>query len=302
MAVYKRAYRPYDGPLTSERWRFLVLPRFAFQEVFESRILTAFLVACFVPALIETVIIYVANSSAAQAMLGLTGEGPSRDFMKPQFFMGALSAQGFLAFFLTAYLAPVLVSPDLVNGALPLYLSRPFSRAEYVLGKASVLLLLLSLITWVPMLWIFSLQAGLAPSGWLSANLRIAAAIFGGALIWISVLTLLGLGVSALIRWRIVASGALVGIFFMGTAFGEIWREVLRNPWGRLANLPYLIGIVWTDLFGIQTTRRTLAREMLDERRLADLPVWAAWMGLLGVCAFALWVLNRRLRAREVVS
>jgi ABC-2 type transport system permease protein len=303
LAVYKRAYKPYDGPLTSERWRFLVLPRFAFQEVFESKILTIFLVACFVPALVETVIIYVANSAPAQAMLGLTGEGPAKNLMKAEFFMGTLTIQGFLAFFLTAYLAPVLVSPDLVNGALPLYLSRPFSRAEYVLGKASVLLLLLSFITWVPLLWVYSLQAGLAPAGWLLANLRIGAAILVGALIWISVLTLLGLGLSALIRWRIVASAALVGIFFMGTAFGEIWREVLRNPWGRLANLPYLIGIVWTNLFGISTTgRRALAREMLDDRRSTDLPVWAAWMGLLAVCAFALWVLNRRLRAREVVA
>ena len=304
MAVYKRAYRPYDGPLTSERWRFLVLPRFAFQEVFESKILTVFLVACFVPALVETVLVYVANSTAAQAMLGLTGEGPARDFMKAQFFMVTLTIQGTLAFFLTAYLAPVLVSPDLVNGALPLYLSRPFSRAEYVLGKASVLLILLSLITWVPMLWVYSLQAGLAPSGWFLDNLRIGFAIVAGALIWISVLTLLGLGLSALIRWRIVASAALVGIFFMGTAFGEIWREVLRNPWGRLANLPYLIGIVWNDLFGIQIAGRgrTLAREMLDDRRAADLPSWAAWMGLLAVCAIALWVLNRRLKAREVVA
>ena len=41
---------------------------------------------------------------------------------------------------------PVLVSPDLVNNALPLYFSRPFSRAEYVLGKVSVLALLLSLV------------------------------------------------------------------------------------------------------------------------------------------------------------
>lgn len=304
MAVYKRAYKPYDGPLTSERWRFLVLPRFAFQEVFESKILTIFLVACFVPALVETVIVYVANSAPAQAMLGLTGQGPAREFMRAQFFMATLSIQGTLAFFLTAYLAPVLVSPDLVNGALPLYLSRPFSRSEYVLGKASVLLILLSLITWLPMLWVYSLQAGLAPSGWFLDNLRIGFAIVTGALIWISVLTLLGLGISALIRWRIVASAALVGIFFMGTAFGEIWRGVLRNPWGRLANLPYLIGIVWNDLFGIQIAGRgrTLAREMLDDRRAADLPSWAAWMGLMAVCALALWVLNKRLRAREVVA
>jgi len=302
LAVYKRAYRPYDGPLTSERWRFLVLPRYALQEVFESRVLTSYLVACFVPFLVETAIIYVANSPAAQAVLGIrAGDGPPAEFLRAQFFMNALTAQAFLAFFLTAYLAPVLVSPDLVNGALPLYLSRPFSRAEYVLGKASVLLMLLSLITWVPVLGVFSLQGGIGPSGWLSDNLRVAFAIFAGALVWISVLTLLGLGLSALIRWRIVASGALVGIFFMGSAFGEIWREVLRNSWGRVTNLPYLIGVVWTDLFGI-AQRRTLAREMLNDRRGADLPLWAAWLALLALCALCLWILNRRLRAREVVA
>lgn len=300
MAVYKRAYRPYDGPLTSERWRFLVLPRFAFQEIFESRILTGFLVACFVPTLIETVIIYVANNPAARSVLGIT-DTPSAGLLRRDFFAGALTAQGVLAFFLTAYLAPVLVSPDLVNGALPLYLSRPFSRAEYVLGKATVLLTLLSLITWVPLLGVFSLQAGLADSAWLSANSHLPGAIFAGAWIWIIVLTLLGLGLSALIRWRIVASGALVGIFFMGSAFGEIWREILRNPWGRVTNLPYLIGIIWTDLFEIQS-RRTLAREMLDDRRGADLPLWAAWLALLVLCALCLWILNRRLRAREVVA
>jgi hypothetical protein len=41
---------------------------------------------------------------------------------------------------------------------------------------------------------------------------------------------------------------------------------------------------------------------MLDDRRAGDPPVWAAWLALLAVCAFSLWLLNRRLQAREVVS
>jgi ABC-2 type transport system permease protein len=299
MAVYKRAYRPYEGPLTPEWSRFLVLPRYAFQEVFESRLLTAFLVACFVPFLVESVLIYVANSEAARALLQISA--PPDDLLSPRFFVGALGAQGGLAFFLAAWVAPILVSPDLVNGALPLYLSRPFTRVEYVLGKTAVLFGLLSLVTWVPMLTLFFLQAGLAGREWLAANARIGPAIFLGAWIWITVLTLLGLALSAWIRWRLVASAALFAVFFMGTAFGEMWRDVLRNSWGRLANLSYMIGIVWGHLFALGT-RRSVAGEMLDERRLGDPPVWAAWLALLSVCALSLWMLNRRLRAREVVS
>jgi ABC-type transport system involved in multi-copper enzyme maturation permease subunit len=276
-----------------------VLPRYALQEVLESRVLAAFLMLCLVPFLVELALVYLANNAPARALLRV--QAPPADLLQPQFFLVALTVQGFLAFFLTAWVAPFLVSPDLVNGALPLYLSRPFTRGEYVLGKATALFCLLSVITWVPVGIVFSVEAGLAESGWLAANLRIPAAILGGAFLWISVLTLLGLALSAWIRWRIVASGALFGILFMGSAFGEAWREMLRNPWGRLTNLPYLIGIIWTDLFGLNP-RRTLAREMLDDGRSGDLPVWVAWLALLAVCAFCLWLLDRRLRAREVYS
>jgi ABC-2 type transport system permease protein len=218
---------------------------------------------------------------------------------KPDFFFATLTFQGGLAFLLTAWVAPVLVSPDLVNGALPLYLSRPFTRVEYVLGKATVLLTLLSAITWVPVLVLFALEAGLA-EGWGAANVRIAAAVFMGSWVWILVLTLLGLAISSWIRWRVVASGALAGVFFMGAAFGEMWREVLHGPWGRLANLYYLVGLVWRSLFGLFTSR-SMAEEMFNERG-RDLPTWAAWAGLTVAVALSVWLLERRLRAREVVS
>ena len=297
MAVHKRAYRPYEGPLTAERGRFLVLPRYGLLELFESRLLTAFFVLCFVPVLIGASAIYIANSPAARALLEMSS---APDFVrKPDFFFAILTLQGGLAFLLTAWVAPVLVSPDLVNGALPLYLSRPFTRVEYVLGKATVLLTLLSAITWVPMLLLFALEAGLA-EGWGTANVRIAAAVFAGSWVWILVLTLLGLAISAWVRWRVVASGALAGVFFMGAAFGEMWREVLNGPWGRLANLYYLVGLVWRSLFGLFTSR-SMAQEMFNERG-RDLPTWAAWAGLAAAALLSVWLLERRLRARDVVS
>jgi ABC-2 type transport system permease protein len=297
VAVHKRAYRPYEGPLTSERWRFLVLPRYGLLELFESRLLTVFCVLCFVPILIAAAAIYMANSPAARALLEMSA--PSNFVGKPDFFFATLTLQGALAFLLTAWVAPVLVSPDLVNGALPLYLSRPFTRVEYVLGKATVLLTLLSAITWVPVLVLFALEAGLA-EGWGAANVRIAAAVFAGSWVWILVLTLLGLAISSWIRWRVVASGALAGVFFMGAAFGEMWREVLHGPWGRLANLYYLVGLVWRSLFGLFTSR-SMAQEMFNERG-RDLPTWAAWAGLAAAVTLSVWLLERRLRAREVVS
>ncbi len=293
MAVYKRSYRPYDGPLTPERWRFLVVPRYALAELFESRVLLTFVMLCLVPFLVEAAGVYVANSQAARALLRISG---NPDPMRAEFFAGVLTVQGVLAFLLTAWVAPVLVSPDLVNGALPLYLSRPLSRAQYVLGKASALAALLSLVTWLPVLTLYAIQSSLAP-GFFAANLRVAGAAFAGSWVWIAVLTLLGLALSAWIRFRLVASGSLVAIFFVGFAIGEVWREVLQNSWGRLGNLPYLIFVVWLDLFGITQGPRDGPM-----RFFAELPLWAAWGALASVCAVSLWMLDRRLRAREAVS
>ena len=67
-----------------------------------------------------------------------------------------------------------------------------------------------------------------------------------------------------------MASGALFGVFFMGSAFGEAWHGVLRDPWGRTANLAYVIGVVWRDLFGI----------VMPGEPTADIPTWAAALAL----------------------
>ena len=58
--------------------------------------------------------------------------------------------QGYLGFFLAMLVGPPLVSRDLTNNALPLYLCRPFSRTEYVVGKMAVVMILLSAMTWIP--------------------------------------------------------------------------------------------------------------------------------------------------------
>ena len=45
MAVYKKTYRPYDGPLTAAWSRFLIMPRYAFEDMRSRRFLSTFFVA-----------------------------------------------------------------------------------------------------------------------------------------------------------------------------------------------------------------------------------------------------------------
>ena len=135
------------------------------------------------------------------------------------------------------FVGPALVAPDLRNNGLPLYLSRPFSRTEYVLGKMAVLVVLMSLVTWIPGLLLFLFQGYLEGAGWLGNNLRIGAAIFAGSWAWILVVSLVALAISAWVKWKPVARVSLLIVFFVLTGFAQALNVALDTWWGHLLSL-----------------------------------------------------------------
>ncbi len=180
MAVYKKTYRPYDGALTSSWTRFLVIPRFAFEDMRKSRFLTIFFLASFIYPLIASLFIYVKHNVSALNLLGV-GNANTLISINTTFFLNFLGWQSMLALFLAAFTGPGQVSPDLANNALSLYLARPFSRVEYVLGKMWILIVLMSLMTWVPGLLLFFLEAYLQEGwSWMHDNSSLAWGIFLG--------------------------------------------------------------------------------------------------------------------------
>src|SRR6185295_12934335 len=204
MAVYEHTYKPYIGELTPAWSRFLIIPRHAYRTVFQSKLFVAFFVACFIPPLIAAILIYLHHNVNALGILQTTINEIIP--INNSFFLAVVNIQGIFAFFLTLLVGPPLVSRDLTNNGLPLFLCRPFSRAEYVLGKMSVLLILGSLITWIPGLLLFFLQAYLEGGNWFVQNIWIAYAIYCGSVVWLIVLALLSLAISAWVKWRLVAS------------------------------------------------------------------------------------------------
>ena len=300
MAVYRRTYQRYDGQLTAQWSRFLILTRYSLTTLFDSRPFTAFVVLCAIPLVLTAAVIYVSHSSIARSLLQMAGPIIKVD---PKFFRQVLLNQGWLAFLITAWAGPGLVAPDLANQALPLYLSRPFSRTEYVLGKMGVLFLLLSAITWLPVLLLFGLQAGLAETGWFKENYWLMGSIFLAGVLWVAVISLLALAISAWVRWRIVATASLFGIFFVGTALAGMINKILNTSWGHLLNLSEVIfGVIWPKLFRVAADVQVVVHHGRGRYfSPPPIPLWQAWMVVLLVCAISLLLLNRRVRAREVV-
>jgi len=292
MAVYKRRYSSYAGSLTPEWSRFFVLTRYAFADLFKSRFFVLFLILCLVPNLFFAGYIFVANNKTVQLLMQMR----SADLLTvgTQYFVIVMIAQTQAAFLLNCWVGPVLVAGDLTNGALPLFLSRPFNLSDYVLGKLAVLGLLLSAVTWVPCLLLFGLQSGLAKDGWIWSNLWMVVPIVLCSAIWILTLSFISLAVSAWVKLRIVATGVIFISFFIPAGLGAMFDAIMGTYWGGLLNFSELFRRILMHSFRAESIMGAFTREN-------EIPIPMAWIMLVLVCIFGLFVLNARLRAREVV-
>ena len=291
MAVYKRTYKAYHGPLTPAWSRFTVLSRYGLSTLFNSRPFTAYTVLCFLPFLVGLAYIYIVHSAAAQAVLGIGKTIPGT--VNNVWFVSFLAIEAWMGFLLAAWGGPGMITKDFANHSVQLYLSRPISRAEYLFGKVSVLAALLSATTWIPALLLFFVKAELQGHGWLWENFWMAGAILLGCLIWIAMISLVSMAVAVWVKWRIAATALMLGIFFLLPALGAILNAILRTQWGALMNFPYMITLVWAHLFRLDAIHR-------HSSGFDVVPLWSAWASLLSVCAFCFWLLDRKLRAREV--
>jgi ABC-2 type transport system permease protein len=286
MAVYERIWRRYEGGLTPLKWRATVITRYALHEAFSSRIFTAFYVLCLLPTLVAILAVYLSsNTELLASVQGLEGfvKGLTAVFVKFLFIWQAVPA-----YLLAVIVGPALISADLQNNALSLYLSRPITRAEYLYGKMGVLFVVLAPITWISGLIVTLMCVLLDVEIPGLSNMRLAAAYLFGHLIWFLVVSLVTLAVSAWVRFKPAARGALLGIIFILAGFSQAINAVTGTSIGDLVFLTRAIGNVALWILGLPLQ--------------GDLPIAAAFFTLGGACVLSVWMLYLKLRAHEVVK
>lgn len=286
MAVYRRGYQRYDGPLTTHMARMMVMPRFSWKRMTEQKFVVILLVVSLFWPLLCALFVYLANHTELWQGMG----GALRQFLaiNGNFFSVFMKAQSVFALILAAVAGPGLVAPDLANNALPLYFSRPLTRTDYILSRMIVLLGLLSLVTIVPGMLLFGMQTGIAGAAWFWENWYLGAAIFFGFALYIVMVSLVALTSSAYVKWRVVAGALVLAFFFLLAGAAEMVNAVFRVEWASLFNPAYATNTVWAG--------------MLDLDIAMDKPgVWECAAYLVTLSAGLLALLARKLRAVEVV-
>ena len=286
MAVYRRGYQRYRGEITSRWKRFLVLPRFAWRRIFQQRLIVLLLVVAMIWPLLCAIFIYISNH--VDLLKGFGQQFQNFVEVKGKFFIYFMQVQSSFAILLAALAGPGLIAPDLANNALPLYFSRPLSRAEYVLARLTTLFGILSLITWVPGLVLFGMQVAMAEGTWFYDNWRIGVGIIAGFAVWILLVSLVALAGSAYAKLRVVAGGLVLGFFFVLGGATSMANAVLRSSWGSLFNPTWAMRRLWYSMFNVDPP--------------AGPGAWACALALAGFMILLLLVLGRKLRPVEVIS
>jgi ABC-2 type transport system permease protein len=162
----------------------------------------------------------------------------------------------FVMLIFVAAQAPELVSRDLRNHVLPLYLSRPVRRLDYPLAKYLALCAACLVIIEVPLLilYVSTIVSAQGPSGvWHETRALIPG--LGVGLLWAVLLAAIGLLLASFTGRRVYATGSIAIYFFLTVTLAGILTGITeqQGPQGSVA--PYrLSGLVspFTVLDGVR--------------------------------------------------
>ena len=277
MPIHDQGYRRYAGARLLRARSWSVIARAGIIARLRERRFLALLLVAWLLFVVRAVQIYFGTMFARAAFFA-----PSEET-----FHGFLTQQRLFVFFITIYAGAGLIASDRQANALQLYLSKPITRHDYIVGKLATLAAFLIAVTWVPAMMLLMLQVLFSGSlEFVSTHPRLVPAITITAALQVALASMMMLALSSLSRSRRFAAMlyALVTIF-AGTIERVLQTATGAAGWVLLS--PQNTLLVITDaLFGIEP----------------EIPVTIALIAIVTLMAICVAVLERRVRAVDVVA
>jgi len=257
----------------------MVIAGAGIRTFFAKRTFLGLLLVSWLPFMVRAVQIYLATNLTQARFLAPTAE-TFRQFLDQQ--------QPFV-FFMTVYVGAGLIANDRRANALQIYLSKPLTRTEYVVGKLIILMTFLLLVTWLPAIVLLIVQISFAGNfTFFRNNIFLFPAITVFSFVQVTMVATAMLALSSLSK-----SSRYVGILYAGIIFftAAIYGAMLaitgntRLSWLSLgANLTQVVDVIFR----------------LKPRYATPWPV--SLIVILGLVALSISVLERRVRGVEVVT
>ena len=279
MPIHDQGYQRYTGSRARTGAAWQVIAKAGIRSVLAERKFLGLLLVSWAPFLVRAVQVYIAANFQQASFLAPKGE-TFREF---------LETQAIFVFFITIYVGAGLIAADRRANALQLYLSKPLSRWEYVAGKGAVLFIFLVFVTFMPAVMLLLVQIGFAGSfAFVRQNLYLVPAITLYSLVQVLLATSTMLALSSLSN-----SSRFVGVLYAGFVF---FTAALFNA------VRGITGKTWLAWLSPSDVLEQLGDAIFRLPPRFDVPVWGAALVVAILIGGSAWVLERRVRAVEVVS
>jgi ABC-2 type transport system permease protein len=279
MPIHDQTYRRYAGGREQAGQAWLVIARNGIRGIIRKRLFLGLLLLAWIPFVVGAVMVYLNATFPQFTLLSMTAQR-FRDF---------LGTQDFFVFVITVWVGAGLVANDKRANALQIYLSKPITRVEYIVGKLVILAVFLLMVTWVPAILLLILQAAFSGSfSFLRQNLYLfpAVTVFACLQVLLAAFTMLALS-SLSKSSRYVAILYAGAYWFSHAVFGVIYAITgsTRLSW---LSLPGNLNQLGDIIFRLQPRYST--------------PAVVSALTVAVIIGVAVWVLERQVRGVEVVS
>jgi len=277
--IHDQGYRRYGGAKARTGTGWLVITRAGLRTFFAKRAFLGLLLVAWFPFFVRAVQIYAAANLPQAQFLAPTAET----------FRQFLDQQQIFVFFITVYVGAGLIANDRRANALQIYLSKPLTRAEYIFGKLAILMIFLSLVTWLPAIVLLIVQISFAGNfTFLARNLFLFPAITVFSFISVTMVAAAMLALSSLSNSsRYVGILYAAVIFFTQAVYGVVYAATRSSAMSWIsfsANLSQIGDVIFR-----QTPKY-------------DTPWPVSLLMIVGLIVLSAVVLDRRVRGVEVVA
>jgi ABC-2 type transport system permease protein len=277
--IHDQGYRHYLGQREPHGRAWWVIARAHMWTLLHYRWFQLLLFAASVPFLIRAGQIYFSTTNPQVAQILATTPDTFRDFLSQQRFF----------VFLIIIMHAGLIADDRRTNALQLYLSKPLTRVEYVLGKLVPPLIYVLAITLVPAILLLFLQVIFSGSvSFVRQNLFLLPAIILFSLIQACLSAFAILALSSMSKSRRFVAIMYAGILFFTTAMSQVLRAITTSRRWAVISPGEMLDVIANAIF----------RSRVD----SPVPVYVAVIVVFVVIGLAMLILERRIRAVEVVA
>jgi ABC-2 type transport system permease protein len=276
--IHDQGYRRYLGARMPRGRGWVVIAAAGLRTFFGRRAFLGLLLLAWLPFVVRAAQIYAAANFPQMAFIAPTVET----------FRQFLSQQDPFAFFVTVYVGAGLIANDRRANALQIYLSKPLTRAEYVVGKMVILMTFLLMVTWLPAIMLLMVQVSLAGSFvFLRSHLYLFPAITLLTLLEATMVSAAMLALSSLSDNSRFVGILYAGLIFFSDALSGVLAAVTRDTSASWVSFGSSLAQVGDALFG------------LPPRFSTPWPV--SLLMIVALVVVSGLVLERRVRGIEVV-